>query len=30
MDDSSYRRNFDLDKKNENGNGTIAGTSILK
>jgi hypothetical protein len=28
MYDSSYRRNFDLDKKNDNG--TIAGKSILK
>jgi hypothetical protein len=28
MDDSSYRRNFDLDKKNEII--TIAGKSILK
>jgi hypothetical protein len=28
MDDSSYRRNFDLDKKNETI--TIAGKSILK
>jgi hypothetical protein len=28
MDDSRYRRNFDLDKKN--ANITIAGTSILK
>ena len=27
MDDSSYRRNFDLDKKNETI--TIAGKSIL-
>jgi hypothetical protein len=28
MDDSSYRRNFDLDRKNETI--TIAGKSILK
>jgi hypothetical protein len=28
MDDSSYRRNFDLDKKNETI--IIAGKSILK
>jgi hypothetical protein len=28
MDDSSYRRNFDLDKKNKTI--TIAGKSMLK
>jgi hypothetical protein len=28
MDDSSYRRNFDLDKKNETI--TTAGKSVLK